>query len=75
MTRFDAPASFEFTDPLWPSSPRFVEIMNAFEHHYTKKMMYEIRIQYESTALKLGMVEYKTVDRVDLDKMLKNRIK
>lgn len=49
---------------------RFITVLDQFEHHYTKDMMYHIRIESVDKWTRTPIVEYKTVTEDYLNNIL-----
>ena len=74
----DIPEQFEFLEREWslkdkPEIPKFVTILDRFEHHYNHEVMYYVRIEYTGYIFNSSMVEYETIKESRLLEMLEQR--
>ena len=72
------PEQFEFLERQWqlkdkPEIPKFVTILDKFEHHYSHEVMYYVRIEFIGCIFNSSMVEYKTIKESELLEMLEKR--
>lgn len=70
--QFEFIEEWEFTD--LPGIPKYVTILDKFEHHYSHEIMYHVRIEFIVGIFKQARVEYKTVTEPELLDMLKRKV-
>lgn len=79
----NVPKQFEYLDTLTQfcpakKAPKFVTVLDVFEHHYTGTKMYWVRIEHDGTygfnGSPFPATEYKTLMETELAVMLSTRI-
>ena len=73
------PEQFEYNEKAYAyrdsgKCPVYVTILDKFIHHYTHEIMYYIRMEHLTEIMKVPVVEYKTITRDEIIKMLEARI-